>query len=113
MLLVSLRNHTRILNRKSVLVSALQSTALADAAIAQSEREAQSFWAIRDAVGEVTPTLQPLLAFDVSLPIDEMKSLGMTFDYIEVAGGDHMVPFIRTPENMRKVFDFLDAHPKR
>jgi hypothetical protein len=24
-----------------------------------------------------------------------------------------MVPFIRTPENMRKVFDFLDAHPKK
>ena len=44
--------------------------------------------------------------------IDEMKSLGMTFEYIEVPGGDHMVPFIRTPENMRKVFDFLDAHPK-
>jgi hypothetical protein len=42
-----------------------------------------------------------------------MKSLGMTFEYIEVAGGDHMVPFIRTPENMRKVFDFLDAHPKK
>ena len=45
--------------------------------------------------------------------VDEMKSLGMTFEYIEVPGGDHMVPFIRTPENMRKVFDFLDAHPKR
>jgi len=45
--------------------------------------------------------------------IDEMKSLGMTFEYIEVPGGDHMVPFIRTPENMRKVFDFLDAHPKK
>ena len=44
--------------------------------------------------------------------VDEMKSLGMTFEYIEVPGGDHMVPFIRTPENMRKVFDFLDAHPK-
>jgi poly(3-hydroxybutyrate) depolymerase len=45
--------------------------------------------------------------------VDEMKSLGMTFEYIEVPGGDHMVPFIRTPENMRKVFDFLDAHPKK
>jgi poly(3-hydroxybutyrate) depolymerase len=44
---------------------------------------------------------------------DEMKSLGMTFEYIEVPGGDHMVPFIRTPENMKRVFDFFDAHPKR
>ena len=45
--------------------------------------------------------------------VDEMKSLGMTFEYIEVPGGDHMTPFIRTAENMRKVFDFLDAHPKK
>src|SRR5262249_27479942 len=29
-------------------------------------------WAIRDGIGDVTPTLQPLLAFDVSLPIDSM-----------------------------------------
>jgi pimeloyl-ACP methyl ester carboxylesterase len=45
--------------------------------------------------------------------VDEMKSLGMTYEYIEVPGGDHMTPFIRTAENMRKVFDFLDAHPKK
>ena len=45
--------------------------------------------------------------------VDEMKSLGMTFEYIEVPGGDHMTPFIRTPENMKKVFDFFDAHPKK
>jgi pimeloyl-ACP methyl ester carboxylesterase len=45
--------------------------------------------------------------------VDQMKSLGMTYEYIEVPGGDHMTPFIRTAENMRKVFDFLDAHPKK
>ena len=45
--------------------------------------------------------------------VDEMKTLGMTFEYIEVPGGDHMTPFIRTPENMKKVFDFFDAHPKK
>jgi poly(3-hydroxybutyrate) depolymerase len=45
--------------------------------------------------------------------VAEMKRLNMTFEYIEVPGGDHMVPFIRTPENMRKVFDFFDAHPKK
>jgi pimeloyl-ACP methyl ester carboxylesterase len=45
--------------------------------------------------------------------VDEMKSLGMTFEYIEVPGGDHMVPFIRTPENMKKVFDFFDAHARK
>ena len=40
---------------------------IVDAAVAQSEREARAFWAIRDGIGEVTPTLQPLCAFDVSL----------------------------------------------
>jgi poly(3-hydroxybutyrate) depolymerase len=45
--------------------------------------------------------------------VDEMKSLGMTYEYIEVPGGDHMTPFIRNAGNMRKVFDFLDAHPKK
>jgi poly(3-hydroxybutyrate) depolymerase len=45
--------------------------------------------------------------------VAEMKTLGMTFEYIEVPGGDHMVPFIRTSENMKKVFDWFDAHPKK
>src|SRR5690606_353803 len=45
-----------------------------DAALAQSEREAQAFWAIRDGIAEITPLLQPLLAFDVSLPIGEMPA---------------------------------------
>ena len=44
--------------------------------------------------------------------VDEMKSLGMTFEYIEVHAAA-MPDLTRTPENMRKVFDFLDAHPKK
>jgi FAD/FMN-containing dehydrogenase len=54
------------------LGDALEEHTIADAALAQSERETRSFWAIRDGIGDVTPTLQPLLAFDVSLPIDAM-----------------------------------------
>jgi len=42
--------------------------------------------------------------------VDAMKSLGMTYEYIEVPGGDHMTPLGRTPENMRKMFDFLDKY---
>ncbi|MEO8465108.1 MAG: FAD-binding oxidoreductase [Gammaproteobacteria bacterium] len=57
---------------ESVLEAAFDADVIADAAIAQSLREAQSFWKIRDSIGEVTPTLQPMLAFDVSLPIDAM-----------------------------------------
>jgi FAD/FMN-containing dehydrogenase len=59
---------------ESVLEAAFDADVIADAAIAQSLRESQSFWKIRDSIGEVTPTLQPMLAFDVSLPIDAMAS---------------------------------------
>lgn len=59
---------------ESVLGAALQHDTILDAAIAQSEREARAFWAIRDGIGDVTPTLQPLAAFDVSMSIDRMAS---------------------------------------
>ena len=58
---------------ESALESALRSELIVDAAIAQSEREARAFWTIRDGIGDVTPSLQPMLAFDVSLPIGEMR----------------------------------------
>jgi FAD/FMN-containing dehydrogenase len=58
---------------EAVLVESLQARVIGDAAVAQSVREAHSFWAIRDGIGEATPTLQPLLAFDVSLNIGSMK----------------------------------------
>jgi FAD/FMN-containing dehydrogenase len=56
-----------------VLGEALEEHTIVDAALAQSERETKSFWAIRDGIGDITPMLQPLLAFDVSLPIDAMS----------------------------------------
>jgi FAD/FMN-containing dehydrogenase len=56
-----------------VLEAALGAETIADAALAQSLREAEAFWKIRDSIGEVTPSLQPMLAFDVSLPIDAMS----------------------------------------
>ena len=62
------------------LGDALEEHTIADAALAQSEREARAFWAIRDGIGDVTPTLQPLLAFDVSLPIDAMAGFLATVD---------------------------------
>ena len=42
---------------------------VADAVIAQSLKESQDFWAIRDASGELDRTLGPFTAFDISLPI--------------------------------------------
>jgi FAD/FMN-containing dehydrogenase len=59
---------------EGALAESLGSGVVADAVLAQSAREATNLWAIRDGIGDVTPTLQPLLAFDVSLPIDSMTS---------------------------------------
>ncbi|HEX5047780.1 MAG TPA: FAD-binding oxidoreductase, partial [Gammaproteobacteria bacterium] len=56
------------------LAAALEAGEIVDAAVAQSRRDTQAFWAIRDAIGEVTPTLQPMLGFDISLPIDAMNA---------------------------------------
>jgi FAD/FMN-containing dehydrogenase len=59
---------------EGALGESLESGVVADAVLAQSAREAKNLWAIRDGIGDVTPTLQPLLAFDVSLPIDSMPA---------------------------------------
>jgi FAD/FMN-containing dehydrogenase len=65
---------------EAALVAALGAGTIADAALAQSERETKTFWAIRDAIGDITPTLQPLLAFDVSLELGSMKAFLATLD---------------------------------
>ena len=73
--LIEIEGHDQTADRERLeeaLGGALQSAIIADAAVAQSEREAQALWTIRDAIGEITPTLQPLNAFDVSLSLDAM-----------------------------------------
>ena len=45
---------------------------LADAAVAQSVADTQSFWALRDACAEFFPTLGPHLSYDVGLPVADM-----------------------------------------
>lgn len=75
---------------ENVLGAALEDGVIVDAAIAQSEREADAFWAIRDGIGELRPGLQPMLSFDVSLPIAEMPAflervdadLGRRFEHV-------------------------------
>ncbi|MEX2523427.1 MAG: FAD-binding oxidoreductase [Gammaproteobacteria bacterium] len=57
-----------------VLSAAIEDGMVTDAAIAQSERESETFWAIRDGVGEVTPLLMPMANFDISLPVSRMQS---------------------------------------
>lgn len=59
---------------EQALAAALEQGLVIDAAVAQSERESDTFWAIRDGIADITPMLQPMLAFDVSMPIGEMPA---------------------------------------
>ena len=59
---------------ETALAELLESGVVLDAAIAQSEREVESFWQIRDGIAEITALLQPLVAFDVSIPIRDMPA---------------------------------------
>jgi dipeptidyl aminopeptidase/acylaminoacyl peptidase len=40
--------------------------------------------------------------------VTKMKELGMTYEYVEVPGGDHTSIISRSPENMKRIFDFFD-----
>lgn len=53
---------------QSVLEYALEEGWIADAAIAQSHREAEEFWAIRDAIASIMKYEGPSIGFDVSVP---------------------------------------------
>lgn len=59
---------------EDVLGACLESGLIVDAAIAQSARDVQGFWAIRDGVAELGPIMHALANFDVSLPISLMES---------------------------------------
>ena len=65
---------------ESVLASALESELITDAVIARSENERQTFWAIRDGVGEITPALAPYVPLDVSMDIKVMPRFLESFD---------------------------------
>lgn len=59
---------------ESILGELLEQGVVLDAAVAQSERETESFWQIRDGIAEITALLQPLVAFDVAVPISDMPA---------------------------------------
>jgi FAD/FMN-containing dehydrogenase len=58
---------------ESVLGDALEAGVVGDVVIANSETERRAIWAIREDVWEVQ-NIAPLLTFDVSLPIENMKA---------------------------------------
>lgn len=65
----------------AMLGEAMEAGWVLDAAVAQSEREAKDFWALRDGVAELLATCAPTINFDVSVPlaqigaaVDEMRA---------------------------------------
>ena len=58
---------------QDMLESALESGLIKDAAIAQSEKEAASFWRIRDGVADLLPLLAKSANFDIGVPISKMR----------------------------------------
>jgi FAD/FMN-containing dehydrogenase len=56
-----------------VLGEALEAGVVSDVTIANSENERRAIWAIREDVWQVQ-NIAPLLTFDVSLPIENMKA---------------------------------------
>lgn len=65
-----------------VLEHALEQGWISDAAIAQSQREAEEFWAMRDAIAEIMTHEGPCVGFDVSVP---QTQIGAAVDAIEAA----------------------------
>ena len=57
-----------------VLAGVMEDGTVADAVIARTQRDADTFWAIRDGVAEITPLLMPMANFDISLPVSRMES---------------------------------------
>jgi poly(3-hydroxybutyrate) depolymerase len=45
--------------------------------------------------------------------VAKMKELGMRYEYLEVAGGDHFGVIMGAPGNMKKIFDFFDKARKK
>jgi FAD/FMN-containing dehydrogenase len=57
---------------EGLIARALEDGVLTDGVVAQSLRDAEAFWALRDSPGEFRQTYWPNTAFDVSLPIGEI-----------------------------------------
>ncbi|MEO1202442.1 MAG: FAD-binding oxidoreductase, partial [Pseudomonadota bacterium] len=59
---------------EAALASALERGLVADAAIAESGAQRQAMWAIRDDIDRLVELFDPIMAFDVSLPIGDAET---------------------------------------
>ena len=63
---------------QQLLFEQLENGTLLDAAIAQSGRDADQFWAIRDAIGDLLSRITDAANFDIGLPISRMQAFLQT-----------------------------------
>jgi len=83
---------------QQVLFQELEQGHLVDAVIAQSGKDTDQFWAIRDSIGEILSKLDDLANFDIGLPISQMQaflekahqSLHARFDNLETLTFGHL-----------------------
>lgn len=54
---------------EAMLEAAFEAGLLVDAAVAQSQREVEAFWSLRDGIAEILSRRAPTIAFDVSVPL--------------------------------------------
>lgn len=59
---------------QSELASALDAGLIRDAAVAQSDRESEDFWRLRDSISEAERADGPAIQHDVSVPVDLMPT---------------------------------------
>jgi dienelactone hydrolase len=53
----------------------------------------------------------PLVPVEIARTwVEKMEELEMTYEYIEVPDGDHTAIIARDPDNIRRIFDFFEAH---
>ncbi len=58
----------------NVLFKAIEKGIICDTVLAQSLKEANAFWTIRDGIGELLNTMGPVVNTDISVPISQMKA---------------------------------------
>lgn len=57
---------------EAMLETAFEEGIISDAAIAQSHREIETFWSLRDGVSEILSRRAPAISFDVSVPLSRI-----------------------------------------
>src|SRR5690606_21184499 len=109
---------------EAAIEDAMEDEIITDAAIAQSQREMDDFWRLRDAIGEVTREIVHGAHFDISVPIGRMGELvRLVHEDLDAAFGKldrltfghfgdgnlHVVVAARSPEDRQRVFDVVYA----